>query len=487
MRCPRKARADEASLFVEAAKRTRSPAMPPRRRARGAPQDPAAALPCRILELPLPVLHAVLSLLPVDARLRCAEVCRAWRAALADRALWTALDFSGCAVLTDALLTAAAARAGGQLRSLTLRENCENDELWRRALLPVVMANANTLRELRGVEYDDTGRQYLFPVLQNAPQLRVLEADMSLSEPFAAIAFLSNQAPYGPLRMRRLTIRDRLGWPARWSNLDASTLHALTAALRGHTSLEYLHLEWLDSNVLMPLSNALDAMLMNRLVSIEFTFASNPFTVSDHPDAILALIVRLLECGTLTHLGLYRLAGFIHSDDARFSGLWAALRANTTLTSLSTSSHQPQFGDYWNYCKITPWLRALKSHASLRRLEISDTLCESPQWSRLDRDHASALGELIEADAPALREVHLLNCAFDIKPAISALARNSHLRSLRYEPMWLGDGMSDNDVRALLVPALRANRTLRELQLEANEVSMTRTMRAAVASVAQRG
>ena len=33
-------------------------------------------------------------LLPVDSRLACAAVCRPWRAALAERCLWTHLDLS---------------------------------------------------------------------------------------------------------------------------------------------------------------------------------------------------------------------------------------------------------------------------------------------------------------------------------------------------------------------------------------------------------
>jgi hypothetical protein len=56
--------------------------MPPRRRLR-------ADAPCAVEALTL-----VFSLLPVDARLRCREVCRAWRDALAASSLWTRLDLS---------------------------------------------------------------------------------------------------------------------------------------------------------------------------------------------------------------------------------------------------------------------------------------------------------------------------------------------------------------------------------------------------------
>jgi hypothetical protein len=111
--------------------------MPPRRSARAAgvaAREAAARSEARTARIvaagqhaapalaPLPyalVLH-ILSLLPVDTRLRCAEVCRSWRAALEERSLWIRLDLSASGVspkraVTDELLRAAAARAHGEL------------------------------------------------------------------------------------------------------------------------------------------------------------------------------------------------------------------------------------------------------------------------------------------------------------------------------------------------------------------------------------
>jgi predicted nucleic acid-binding protein len=52
-------------------------------------------------------------------------VCRSWRAALEERSLWLRLDLSASGVspkraVTDALLHAAAARAGGELLTLDI-------------------------------------------------------------------------------------------------------------------------------------------------------------------------------------------------------------------------------------------------------------------------------------------------------------------------------------------------------------------------------
>jgi hypothetical protein len=51
--------------------------------------DDDEALPCEALSaLPRALVLHIFSLLPVDVRLRCAEVCKAWRDALAERSLW---------------------------------------------------------------------------------------------------------------------------------------------------------------------------------------------------------------------------------------------------------------------------------------------------------------------------------------------------------------------------------------------------------------
>ena len=66
-------------------------------------------------------LVQVLRLLPQDARARAACVCRAWRDAAADPALWLALRFDDCtAKLNDEELARLCVRAGAGLRDLRL-------------------------------------------------------------------------------------------------------------------------------------------------------------------------------------------------------------------------------------------------------------------------------------------------------------------------------------------------------------------------------
>jgi hypothetical protein len=101
--------------------------------------------------LPLPVVLYIFSLLPVDCRLRCVEVCRGWRAVLLERSLWTRLDLSAASGVRmregnalDALLRCAAARAGGGLQSLRIVKSI----VTHATLLEVAAANAGALREL---------------------------------------------------------------------------------------------------------------------------------------------------------------------------------------------------------------------------------------------------------------------------------------------------------------------------------------------------
>jgi hypothetical protein len=112
-----------------------------------AAEEPA---PLTVAALPNALLLEVLSRLPVDCRLRCREVCRAWRAALNERSLWRRLDLSpatgGLArVTSDGLLRAAAARAAGHLETLDVSGCCTNQY---GALMEVVRANSASLREL---------------------------------------------------------------------------------------------------------------------------------------------------------------------------------------------------------------------------------------------------------------------------------------------------------------------------------------------------
>jgi hypothetical protein len=77
-------------------------------------------------------------------------------------------------------------------------------------------------------------------------------------------------------------------------------------------------------------------------------------------------------------------------------------------------------------------------------------------------DAGAALGALLLADAPALRELYICLCSLGnagLAPVLGALRHNTHLTSLNCSANGLGPALA----RTALLPAVRANASLREL------------------------
>ena len=107
--------------------------------------------PAGIDSLPPALLVGILAFVPVETRLRCREVARAWRDALANRRAWARIDLSEAAGVqpervTYKLVEAAVARAGGELEALNL-SSCRRT--FRSIVQRLAAGNAGTLRELR--------------------------------------------------------------------------------------------------------------------------------------------------------------------------------------------------------------------------------------------------------------------------------------------------------------------------------------------------
>ena len=104
-------------------------------------------------------------------------------------------------------------------------------------------------------------------------------------------------------------------------------------------------------------------------------------------------------------------------------------------------------------------LGALTGHASVRRLALVG------EWrlSEEERLHAGALlGALVAADAPALTALDVLDNHLSddgLRPLFEALPGNSHLRTLHCSHTDMSDAFSPD----VLLPAVRANTSLRSL------------------------
>jgi hypothetical protein len=399
---------------------------------------------------PLPhalVLH-ILSLLPVDTRLRCTEVCRSWRAALEERSLWIRLDLSASGVspkrkATDALLRAAVARARGELEALDLR-GCTRVTF--DALLAAVTANG-ALRELRARSVFSRALTYSKPLdmdaleqlLRAAPSLAVCEADVACRELALAHRLLRNEPPFAPLRVRAFEYHHDGD-----ERFEAAVL-ALAADLASHAHLRRLELRHARLNTADALDVVVDAALTRRLTSVTLKYCELS------PESAPALM-RLVGGSALSELDICGTHLLLHVPAALALG--NALRASSTLTAVSLA-----YVALWREpAAASALLGALTGHPSLRSLDTCGNRVDPAD----QEDAGAALGALVAANAPALISLEISFCALGdagLGPVLDALPSNTHLRKLNCER----NALSDACVRERLLPAVRANAALRKL------------------------
>jgi hypothetical protein len=284
-------------------------------------------------------------------------------------------------------------------------------------------------------------------VLGAAPRLRLLAADMTCNGAAEAHRLLRNEGALAVLRVRKLHVNVRYN--------EAGVL-TLVADLPAHTCLKEVRLDNAPLDTLAALDAVVDAALGLRLRSLTL------FTCNVTPASAPAL-ARLISGGALTELDLYDNNQLL-LDQAAAALLAEALHANSSLTSLEL-----QQCHFWeDAAGAALILDALTAHRSLRTLGLCINLFQhgDQQAPAL----GAALGALVAANAPALHELNMSHCGLGdagLGPLVDALPHNTHLRTL----ICRGNGASDAFARERLLPAVRANTSLRrlttELQLDA--------------------
>jgi hypothetical protein len=156
-------------------------------------------------------------------------------------------------------------------------------------------------------------------------------------------------------------------------------------------------------------------------------------------------LARLLGGGALTTLHIH--AGGVHLlDEPAAVLLGAALRANTTLTSMTLFHAR-----LWQVPAAgVALLNALTAHPSLCHLDLDWNPVGVAQQQRV----GTAFGALIAANAPTLRNVRIFGSNLGdagMGPVVDALQHNTHLRVLECS----GHRASDAFVRDRLLPAVR--------------------------------
>ena len=157
-----------------------------------------------LLALPRPLVFAIFALLPVDTRLRCSEVSRAWRALLSHKSFWENLDLSVCSGLryfSASMLRAAVAKAGGQLRALDVTGQPKLRRWDISILCTAVAANATTRTELRVFLMEKFENIHTVEViLEAAPAVKLFEASVSIEGScHSARAMLRKKPPFQAL------------------------------------------------------------------------------------------------------------------------------------------------------------------------------------------------------------------------------------------------------------------------------------------------
>jgi len=308
----------------------------------------------------------VFALLPVDSRLRCREVCRGWRAFLADVRFWQVCDLSatsGVARRSPALLRAASERARGTLRELDVScwyrgpvgegvETLDDEQL-----LSVLRSNAASLLALRvwkpvgGVARATAAE--IERLLIAAPRLRLLECDAFLQGVEAAgpVPRLLHEPQFAPLRLRILVIYSHVVQPP----LDVPALAAWAAT---HPSLKCFMLDGAQLEI-QPALDAVATMTASQLkLLILFDCHLSP--------ASLPALMRMLESRSLKVLAIFNgnMPLFVGASVPAFC---TALRASR-LTSFDLCSMR-----LWeSQADSLAFIAACTDHPTLRKISFVD-------------------------------------------------------------------------------------------------------------------
>ena len=390
--------------------------------------------------LPHAVALSIFCKLPADQRVRITPVCRAWRDALADPAAWTVLDLShksGVTVaITDATLRAAAARANGRLRELSL-DDC--DAFTPAVFVDVVGANMGALRTLSCLCTKANAFlsfQVVEALARAAPKLEKLCVDAATTVE-QAMRMLHNDSPFEVLELRALQVR------AGEERADEAAILALATALPRHKkSLAVLDLR------AMPLHTAGFEALCAAAAEVSLQQLTL-YELRLLPASVPAL-VRLIRGEHLQTLTISN-NGVQLFDEPAGVQLADALATNYSLEHLQL-------------CELNFWHGgtaivhgALTGHPTLEVLDLSNNTPTDAAAAGI------ALGTLVAANSSTLASLSFVSSFLGdvgLGPIFDVLPHNKHLRTFEC----CNVGMSEDFVRKHFVQAVLANTSLRKLR-----------------------
>ena len=389
--------------------------------------------------LPRDMVWRVFSFVPVDQRLVLNLVSRGWHTAAADPCVWQELDFSCYACPVPLSLIRVALRcARGQLRVLDVSKT----RLPFKAILDILRGNPS-LRVLRLSEDESLPIFNVDALLGAAPRLVTLQCFVK-GEPQAMLPLLRKEAPrYGALRLFHAYVE-------RVSEEDEADVPPLAVAASAHEGLQALTLDNVPLSVTQ-LTKVVDAAVQRKLTFMAFLLCSLT-------PAHLPQLTRLLKESPLRDLCiLSSMQPLLIGDAVR--AFCAALRASRvvgmTLAGASLFHSLP--------CGLA-LLDALTGHRHLIQLMLP--MNRSATADR--RAVGAALGRLLAVQSP-LESLDVRTCSLGdagVTPLFEALAHGATIQSLRVN----GSGISRACARDVVLPAVRANASLKRLEVDQPDV-----------------
>jgi hypothetical protein len=272
-------------------------------------------------------------------------------------------------------------------------------------------------------------------LLAAAPQLHVLHACAECMSAEQTHRLLRSEPLFAPLRLLEVSVR----------GLPADAVLALAADVADCASLTGLRVLGVPLGAAGALNAVIDAALARRLSSVELHGCG--LTLAAAP-----ALARLVAGGALTALNLG--GNHLLLDEAAAVLLGNTLRANTSLTAFTFA----EAGFWQDAAAGAALVGSLTGHPSLRELKL--VFLRVPVVAAAAA--GAALAALLLANAPALQTLDISHARLDdagIGPVVEALRHNTHLTKLKLH----GNELSEACVRDVLLPAVRANSTLRLL------------------------
>ena len=447
----------------------------------------------RFSSLPHAVQVHIFTLLPMDVRLRCTEVCRSWRLALQDTAAWKHLVVPDCqysGVNPYRLLRAALARTGGLLETLDVSHLEAYEGFLEHTLFKddTLLAPKQTrLRELRVGPVNFFDLIDVTAITGGGQQLQQLSAALRWSEWYSVTdgrICHDMRWFHGALRVRTLGLDQQL------EGLDDDELKALFTRIRRvvgelsnpEFSALYVDFDVLDDDILgfvTDLAAAHEPPLL--LLGLE--------QYEDWPELSFDIAVRLLRLNALPHFDSRfwkeHLEREDRNDGSEDAAVWSVICAAVRdCTSLRTVVLDPRLARV-SATDARQFTAALIGHPSIACIVPDDEDLEEPEDidCGYSVDYGRGLAEIVAANAPALRRLYVCHVALEedgLMLLFRALPRNTHLKELAFgnsasstglycehydqaerPPLWRLDLVEN-----WLVPSVQQNRSLRELKID---------------------